>query len=79
MRHRLHSKAFTAESFSLHPRTGHRFIVSGRRDGSHAPRAWRSYVTWMLSPSTCFTLRPHSGHTTHVVSCVSRIVGPGMS
>ena len=72
-RHRLHSNAFTAESFSLHPRTGHRFF-SGFRDGSHASRAWRSYVTCMLSPSTCFTLRPHNGHTTHVISCLFRLL-----
>jgi hypothetical protein len=36
--------------------------------GSHVV-VWRSKVTWMLSPATCFTLHPHRGHTTHVVSC----------
>jgi hypothetical protein len=71
----LHVYAFTALSFSPHPLAGHRRALraSGCLEGSHdPPEAWRSYVTWTDSPGTCLTPPPHSGHTTHVVSCGSR-------
>lgn len=64
-----HRYAFTAVSFSLHLGAPQRFDLLGCLFGSHEVDECRSKVTWMLSPGTCLTLLPHSGHTTHVVSC----------
>ena len=67
-----HRYAFTAVSFSLHRGAPQRFDLLGCLFGSHEVDECRSKVTWMLSPGTCLTLLPHSGHTTHVVSCAYR-------
>jgi len=67
-----HRYAFTAVSFSLHLGAPQRFDLLGCLFGSHEVDECRSKVTWMLSPGTCLTLLPHSGHTTHVVSCAYR-------